>query len=139
MRAASLVPILTLGLALLAGPATAAVGPLEPLPPQKLPKAGCAMFVWARSEPAGPILMVVDGKARVRLGGRPGELKRVPGLSHGPQRFEGAGLTLLLDLDAGAARPMTGGAVAPDGLLTITDSKGGETVAPVAAVAGCRD
>jgi len=139
VRAASLASAPGLALALLAGSAAAAVGPLEPLPPQKLPKAGCAMFVWARSETAGPILMVVDGKARVRLGGRPGELKRVPGPSHGAQRFDGAGLTLLLDLDAGAAQPVTGGAVAPDGLLTITDSKGGETVAPVAAVAGCRD
>lgn len=134
MRAASLL----LALSLLAGPAGAATGPLEPLPPQKLPRAGCAMFVWARPETAGPVLMVTDGMARVRLGGRAGELRRVPGPSHGPQRFEGAGLTLLLDLDAGAARPVTDGAVAPEGLLTITDARGEETVAPVAAVAGCR-
>lgn len=139
MRSASLASALILGWVLLAGSASGAVGPLEPLPPQKLPKAGCAMFVWARSETAGPILMVVDGKARVRLGGRVAELRRAPGPPHGAQRFEGAGLTVLLDLDVGAARPVTGGAVAPDGLLTITDARGGETIAPIAAVAGCRD
>lgn len=128
-----------LALALLAGPSLAAVGPLEPLRPQKLPKAGCAMFVWARSETAGPILMATEGKARVRIGGRGGELRRVPGPPHGPQRFEGEGLMLLLDLEAGATRSVAGGAVVPDGLLTITDARGGETVAPVAAVAACRD
>lgn len=135
MRAASLLLVLSL----LAGPAVAAIGPLESLPPQKLPKAACAVFVWARSDPAGPILMVADGKARVRLGGgRAGELKRVPGPPHGPQRFAGAGLTVVIDFDQAAARPVTDGAVAPDGLLTVIDDKGEETIAPVAAVAGCR-
>lgn len=133
MRAASL------ALALLAPAPTAAEGlePLAPLP--RLDKGACAVTVWSRSEARGPILLIAGAPpvARIR---RDGRLKLLPRsgapAGEGHQVFRGMSLRLDLELELKPGLVLRSPAP-PEGVLTVTDAKGGSTLIPVTALPSC--
>ena len=129
---------------LLAAQLAAATRPagLGELPPQTLPAGQCALFLWDRA----------SGKRMAMLGRNPAVLRLViDGKSIDLPQTGAEGTAVLGFAPATSYRsasrqydvrltiqPATaGGAVVPDGSLTITEADGSALVLPVAGLAGC--
>jgi hypothetical protein len=111
--------------------------PLTPLP--RLDKGACAVTVWSRSEPRGPILVIAGTPpvARIRRNGR---LKLLPRSGEpaveGRQVFRGMGLRLdlMLELRPGLVLQSP---TPPEGVLGVTEADGVSTLIPVTALPSC--
>lgn len=120
--------------------------PLAELPPQRLAKGDCALFLWERSAAGRRVLMATPAPPRVRvaLGGATLDLPLVR--ADGPTdlgfptraTYSDGRVSVALDLAFEMRPGLVGGAVVRDGSLALTTADGAEVVSPVAGLLGCR-
>ena len=120
--------------------------PLQLLPPQTLAAQQCALFLWQKSEQPRRILMALDTPpiARVQIDGRLIDLPRIEisgdlQWGHFPHAvYSGSGLTLRLDLVIEDRERLIGGALVPEGSLSIERENGWSMIVPVAGMIACQ-
>lgn len=114
------------------------------LPPQKLARGACTLFLWDRASrkrfamwPAGGALMLAEGATTISLPLEPGSSSGNPVLGITPRaRFEGANGSAMLDMTM-VMTPGAQSATVQDGLFTRTLADGTALVLPVAGIVGC--
>lgn len=115
---------------------------LGELPPQTLAAGQCALFLWDRAS-GRRVAMLGRNPALLRLviDGKTVDLPQTA--SEGPVVLGFAPVTRyrsanrMYDVRLTIQPATAGGAVVPDGSLTITEADGGALVLPVAGLAGC--
>ncbi len=131
-------------IALLVILALSALPELGELPPQKLARGSCALFLWDRASARRFAMWPVGGALLLAEAGTTRTLPLVPGSATGTAafgitpraRFESGGESVALDLRLESA-PGAASATVQDGLLTRTLSDGTAVVLPVAGIIGC--
>ncbi|GGI84113.1 hypothetical protein GCM10007973_20810 [Polymorphobacter multimanifer] len=124
--------------------ALAAPPELGELPPQKLARGQCALFLWDRASrkrfamwPVGGALLLAEAGTSRSLALVPGTATGNPAFGITPRaRFEAGGESVALDLILEAA-PGAASATVQDGILTRTLADGTAVVLPVAGIIGC--
>jgi hypothetical protein len=117
---------------------------LGELPPQKLARGQCALFLWDRASrkrfamwPAGSALTLAEAGTTRSFGLVADSSTGNPAFGITPRaRFEAGGETVSLELTLVAA-PGAASATVQDGLLTRTLADGTALVLPVAGIVGC--
>lgn len=118
----------------------------EELAAQRLEREQCGLFLWTLSERPQLILVAFDNPtgAAVQLEGRERYLgrtqfsgERVSGIFE-RQVFEGAGLSIQVEVTFDASRPVRDGALVQQGFITATDRDGWQTVVPVGGLSACQ-
>ena len=127
-----------------AAPAPDAPTPLGlgELPPQRLAKGSCALFLWDRASQKR-IVMAIAQPATITImqAGRPVVLAQQEAsgtvvLGFAPHAVYGDG-NRRFALDITVEPTEGGGGIAHDASLTVTAADGGAVVAPVAGIIGC--
>lgn len=125
---------------LLASLALGAAG-LEPLALPRLDKGACAVLVWSKAEPRGPLVMLSGRPAIARIQ-RDGRIKLLPRdgepQGEGRQAFRAMGLRLELDMKVGQGLVVAGQAT-PEGVLSFQAGDDATVMIPVNAVPLCQD
>lgn len=129
-----------------AAPRGASDVPFGELPPQRLERGQCALFLWSRTTPPRRVLMALNDPAiaRVRLGGRTVDLARTR--VEGPaafghartQSYAGAGASLVITVDMESRGGVVGGAVVPTAAIEYRTVAGWTIIVPAAGLLACQ-
>jgi hypothetical protein len=119
--------------------------PIAPLPPQNLPAAGCAAYLFAPGN--RPVFLALAGadpaQLRVSLGGTVTDLARTAQSGAGSFGFAGSteyaagGVTAVLDMTIATRADLKDGAAVSDATLRIDRAGADSVVVPVAGIVAC--
>lgn len=123
-----------------------AVPSLGDLPPQSLPQAGCAAYLWSVGDQQRRMVAVATAAAgvlRLSLDGRATDLARAGPAAGGPYGLEGEGVyrgpaaNARIALEIVTREDLRDGAIVPTGTLTVERPGSDAMVVPVAGLIGC--
>lgn len=123
-----------------------AVPSLGDLPPQSLPQAGCAAYLWSVGDQQRRMVAVATaatGVLRLSLDGRATDLSRAGPVAGGPYGLEGEGVyrgqaaSARIALEIVTREDLRDGAIVPTGTLTVERPGSDAMVVPVAGLIGC--
>jgi len=123
-----------------------AVPSLGDLPPQSLPQAGCAAYLWSVGDQQRRMVAVATattGVLRLSLDGRATDLARAGPVAGGPYGLEGEGVyrgqaaNARIALEIVTREDLRDGAIVPTGTLTVERPGSDAMVVPVAGLIGC--
>lgn len=124
----------------------AAVPSLGDLPPQSLPRTGCAAYLWSVGDQQRQMVAVAtaaSGVLRLSLDGRALDLARAGPVAGGPYGLEGESVyrgqaaTARIAIEIATREDLRDGAIVPTGTLTVERPGGDAMVVPVAGLVGC--
>jgi hypothetical protein len=127
-------------------PPASSADTLEKLEAQSLEKGQCGLFLWARSTDQTFVVVAYDQPSivRVRIDGRERQLPRTtfsgePVFGHfESQTFSAGGLTVGIDIEFDADKPVRDGALVKRGLVRYGRQGEPETIMPVGGIAACK-
>lgn len=117
------------------------------LPPQRLERGQCGMFLWAQT-PHQPVFVLAafDNPAEVRVSIDKRE-RNLPRTAFEGERMAGhferqtysdGRVTMRIEVQFDEEREIRGGAMVRQGVLRVTDREGWETIIPVGGMIGCQ-
>ncbi|MFA5988529.1 MAG: hypothetical protein WC803_02850 [Sphingomonas sp.] len=123
--------------------------PIGAIPPQSLPKAGCAAFLWTTGPSAALVAMITADPGQIRFapGGVMTDLARVAalqgaqaggalGFAHSAE-YAGGDMRLAIDMDIVLRDDVSDGAVVPAGVLRFERDGQDAVIVPVKGLIGC--
>lgn len=137
-----IVPLLSLVLST----AQAASAPLlpAPLPPQSLPRSGCAAYLWSVADRRLVAMASADpARLRIALSGKPADYDRQSQSGTGgfgfatSTRYATADAMVTLDMTVTTRADLTDGALVQQATLTIERAGADAIVIPVGGLVGC--
>ncbi len=119
--------------------------PIGAIPPQDMPAAGCAAFLWSNTTTRALVAMMTTQPPRVRLApaGAITDLVRTEQAGGGNFGFaahsdyEGGDYRVSVDIEIVERADLTQGAVIPAGALRFEKTGGDAVIMPVVGIIGC--